>query len=406
MKFKYAAVMLALSAFQCAQASVTLRVADGAQQQDVTLAGSFISVTAGQERTVYDFQQRRRIAIDVAARTYVSYALSDTLKTRWKKLNAQKTTTDLEHAYSLAHGAAISIEESAAGDLREFSSGGVKLAAWSTRGVKVDPADAAQFAQLLRYTRGGHPQLLAKLSQESLIPERLVLYLRTAEGSRTVNLSITAVQPAVRPAYDLNGYAHRRSKDGVDAVLDWIGAATPEQVAAWRAAHPCVLPATIEPGGGADYILAEGECVGMNEGKDTKPTTKTNKALAQALAKDPTSMLFFNATLEPGRSPEGDLKAVAELRAAAPRRIAIVNIFEAGYRARQGQVKEGVQLLVQALQANPLYAPAYKELAELLEQQGDVARAALAQEAYDRLMPYLDDPRRKQKTTEHNPEYF
>ncbi|MYM75120.1 hypothetical protein GTP56_23400 [Duganella sp. FT134W] len=55
-------------------------------------------------------------------------------------------------------------EEKTDGEQRVFYVDGVRLAAWSAAGAKVSATDAAQFTRFMRYVPGGHPQLLERLA--------------------------------------------------------------------------------------------------------------------------------------------------------------------------------------------------------------------------------------------------
>lgn len=165
-----------------AYAAVTLHVTSGSTQADVTLADTYIAVQSPKVRTIYDFSARRRIEIDLAARTYVDFSLFDTLGFRVMEMENRKVlngalasvkldaalgrTVDIENELAVTKDKASVIDEKTDGDMLRFSSGGMELASWSKSGAKVDAADAARFAQFVRYTQGGHPQLLEKLAKK------------------------------------------------------------------------------------------------------------------------------------------------------------------------------------------------------------------------------------------------
>lgn len=379
-------LMLGIAVGMQAQAAVALRVTDGVRQQEVVLADQYISVTDGAVRTVYDFQARRRIVIDVASRTYVDYSLFDTVYARALARSEEEQSDAV-------------VDERGVDDQREFASGGVKLLAWSTRGVKVAAADAARFAQFLLHTQGGHPRLLARLGGEGVIPECVALYL----PDRTVRLSITAPKPAPPGAYDLQGYAPRAAQQGLDAVLDRIAAATPAQLAAWHAEHRC------EAGSGtADFLLAEAECMAMT---GAEPRYKTDRALQATLAQDATAQLFYTVVGGGGRARHAQaLTGLDQLRALAPRRGTVLKMFEAGHRDKLGQGAASLQLMTEALQENPLLAPAYGQLGDLLRKQRDIPRAWRCWEGSRRI--WAESPagreltRREAQLIEDYPEYF
>jgi hypothetical protein len=396
--------LLALAVSPLAQAAATLHVSsamqDRTRQMDVTLADSYLAIDTEQGRMLYDFQSRRRYAINTPAKQYVEYSLFDTVGFRVVEmsnrdqlrgaLDAAKVNTpvmikaDHENQLSVLSGTPEAMEEKEEGGQRVFYVDGVKLAAWSTSGAKVAATDAAQFARFLRYAQAGHPQVLDKLAKGGMIPDHLTFFV---SGGRDMNLTMTQVRSAQPPAYDLKSYQREISKSGVDALFDRIAALTQQQLTALRAEHACDAATDFSEPAILDTMLGQMECA-LSTGAPLSLTDEQK----QAVAASPTLALMF-AAINPAKANEmeGSLKTLVALRPKAPRKAYMLKLFEANNRVRldRQQGKESAALLVEVLQANPMLAGAYKDLGDMLLMQYDSARAWRSWDAGRRVAPTL-----------------
>ncbi|TFW15542.1 hypothetical protein [Duganella callida] len=380
--------------------------ADRTVEMDVTLGDTYIQIDSDHGRMIYDFQSRRRYAVDPAAKIYVEYSLYDLVGFRVMEMKNRETlqqalaaakvsdrpmvTADLENQLSIFKDGPSQVEEKTAGGMHEFSIGGARLASWSEGGTKVSAADAARFAQFLRYAEAGHPQLLERLAQGGMIPERLALYLNGLGPVGTVTLRFSAVLPAQSPAYDLKPYRREAASGGIDGLLDRIAAMTPEQLAAFRAQHPCETSDSGDDFSAArvvETMLGRLECA-LSTGTPLSLTPEQKEAVG---ASAPLGLLF--ASLNPSKQDEyaNSIKTLQALREQAPRKAYVLKVFEANNRARMGQVKEAQQLFVEALEANPALAGAYKDLGDVLLMQYDSPRAWRCWDAGRRLAPSLSN---------------
>ncbi|WP_090320661.1 hypothetical protein [Duganella sp. CF517] len=403
----------ALSAGHCAFAAVTLQVtasahteaakgvtnppADSRQVMDVTLSDDYTAVKMPKVELIYDFKSRRYRVLDTVNKVYVDYSLYSFAGFRAMELKNRENVNamlakakidtplsrqvDREHELSVADGEAVKIDESAGDGMLEFSSEGRKLASWSKAGAKVGAADAARFAQFLRYTQAGHPQLLARLAGDGVIPGRLTFIVNTGVGVRTVSISVADVKSARPPAYDLKGYTPRAARPGdavgglageLDIMLDRMAALTPERIAALRAAHPCDTAADYRDDQLLDTMLGRTECV-LATGEPMLPFTP---AQLEKMREDPAVALMLAAVSPKNKEEyEGAVKTLAELRKQAPRKAYVLKLLEANNRLRLGQRKESLRLFGEVLEANPVLGGAYKDLGDLLLLTGDSPRA-------------------------------
>jgi len=425
-------ILLALMAWAVApqvQAAITLHVSSSTTarasttQMDVTLADSYMAIDTAQGRLVYDFASRRRYAINTAAGEFVEYSLFDTLGFRViemhnrdvlrgamaaikvdTKVGAALTSKPLqENELSVLSDAPEQVEEKTEGDQRMFTIGGEKLATWSVSGAKVPAADAAQFARFMRYAQGGHPQLLGILAKGGVIPDRMTLSI---SGGRDVSLVITQVRSAQPSAYDLKPYKREISTDGIDALFDRIIAATPQQLDALRAEHPCDTAEDFSAAQALDTMLGKMECM-----LSTGATVALTEEQKQAASEAPSLPLLFAAINPEKPEQAGDaVKTLVALRQQAPRKAYLLKVFEANLRVRLKQLKEAEALFVEALQANPVLAGAYKDLGDLLLMQYDSVHAWRSWDAGRRVSPALPnfEPLKKFEADllAQHPEYF
>ena len=395
----------ALAASHAALAAVTLQVtssvhtdaakgvanppADTRQVMDVTLSDDYTAVKMPKVELIYDFKSRRYFVLDTVNKVYVDYSLYSIAGFRTMELKNRENINamlakakidtplsrqvDREQELSVAGDDAVKIDESAGDGTLEFSSEGRKLASWSKAGARVGEADAARFAQFLRYTQAGHPQMLARLARDGVIPGRLTFTVNTGVGVRTVTIGVAEVKSARPPAYDLKGYAPRVAQTGeLDIMLDRMASLTPERLAALRAAHPCDTAADYRDDQLLDTMLGRTECV-LATGEPMLPFTP---AQLEKMREDPAVALML-ASVSPKNKEEyeGAVKTLAELRKQAPRKAHVLKLLEANNRLRLGQRKESLQLFGEVLEANPVLGGAYKDLGDLLLLTGDSPRA-------------------------------
>lgn len=412
-------ILLALMALFVApqvHAAITLHVsssirAAGTTQMDVTLADSYMAVDTAKGRLVYDFASRRRYAINTASGEFVEYSLFDTVGFRVMEMHNRDVLRGVvpagkalqENELSVLSGAPEQVEEKTEGAERVFSIGGEKLATWSISGAKVPAADAAQFARFMRYAQGGHPQLLERLAKGGVIPDRITLFIG---GGRDVSLAITQVHSAQPPAYDLKPYRREISKDGIDALLDRIASASPQQLDALRAQYPCDSAEDFSAAQALDTLLGKMECM-LSTGAPVSLTPEQKEAAGASPA---LSLLF--AAVSPRKQEEmaDSLKTLVALRQQAPRKAYLLKVFEANNRARLNQIKEAQTLFVEALQANPMLAGAYKDLGDVLLMQYDSVHAWRSWDAGRRVSPALPNFEAVNKfeadLLAQHPEYF
>jgi hypothetical protein len=430
-------VVLAALMLSQAHAAVTLHVsavlhhesagADGklppdrAQQMDVTLDKDYIQVDSGALRTVFDFKQRARYVISPSAKAYTRYSLYDGVGFRVVELEnrehvqaalvAAKPDTppldaQVESELSLLRKGPIAIDEKTENGMHEFSAGGDKLGRWTDSGAKVSNADAARFAQFMRYAEGGHPQLLDKLAKGAVIPDNLTIFVRDLVSRRVLHLTINDVRTVPSRPYDIKGYKPDVSGSGIDLLLDRMAAMTDKQLAELRAAHPCDTAADFSEDQVLDTMLGQMEC-SLATGKQLALTEEQKKQAGESASMQ---LLFMALNPTAKNQYEDSVKTLIALRDKAPRKAYMLKLFEANNHIRLGQAKEARALFIEVLEANPVLAAAYKDMGDLMMMQYDSPRAWRCWDIGRRIAPGLSnfEPINKfeAKLLAEHPEYF
>jgi hypothetical protein len=102
--------------------------------------------------------------------------------------------------------------------------------------------------------------------------------------------------------------------------------------------------------------------------------------------------------------------AFVELRAAAGSRAHVLKTFESGSRRALGETAAAHQLMIEALEANPFLAVAYKDVGDLFLQEYDMRRAWRCWEAARKIAPRHPTlsacAALEQRLSDEHPEYF
>jgi hypothetical protein len=358
---------------------------------ELTLAPQYIAMKSATEQTIFDFKTRKRIVMDLATKQYVNYSLYDAVGFRAYELKnrqmlggalaaAQITATpmagvDSEHILSVASPTPTKFEESVDGGALVFSHTQRTLARWSKSGTAVSDSELERFTKFVRYTQGGHPQLLARLASGTVIPDQLVLTFTEVWGTRTHLISVKDVRRKEDDVYDLRGYTLRKngvSGGDVDAVLDRAANLSPQAIQAALVDHRAGMASALQNGQYLDALLGSLEWSLMT-GQPLPPFT--TEQLAQ-IRTDASAQLLMRAL--GAKTRDEFVQAVpilVELRSKSLLKPHVLKIFEANNRLQLQQPAAARVLFVEALQANLLVAGAYKDLGDLLLMGYDMPRA-------------------------------
>lgn len=394
---------------------------DEIKQYKVVLGERYISVSTAGESTIYDFASRRRYQIDLASATYVDYSLFDVAGFRKSELSNREGIAKMlrmaeavpvfdpvfdEHNLSLAAPGRTLSESKEAGAI-VLAVDGNPLAHIPPGGTSIGASDAAQFERMLRYSFGGHPLVLARLSRDKRVPAGFVMHHKRIGYSEARTYTIGALRHSAPASYDLKPYTPGTVRGNeIDQLLDKAQANAGPPSAATRQAFEAEIAQAFAEKRAFDGMLSMSEWSFVG-GEPMKPSAQQ----VAMLRADPATQAYMGAMRD--KSKAGLKAAIArmqELRKASTRKQHIVMLFEANLRGQLGDVNGALPLYVSVLRANPALAGAYKDMGDALYRGYDMARAWRSWDAGRRMAPALglfkQVNQHEQILLREHPEYF
>lgn len=395
---------------------------------DATLGDTWMIVRNGAHTSFFDFERRRHVEIDEPTHTRIDFSLYDAAGFRVMELanrrnlarmmaaakitqaQAQFDPVDVEHILSIQDKPGSPLTVAAEGRDTVFLNGTRLLARENTQATPVPPAQARMFAQLIRYTWGGHPQILAALAQANAIPATLTL--TTVNGvTTTTAIKVSSVRPSSTGPIDVAAIAPRpdaAAQTPVDHILARGDAITAADVAAARQRTHDRTVAAFQDKRMLDAWLGILEWM-LTTGEAPPALDATQKA---ALTSDP-SVITLNAALAPHPDKTDMQHAIEQLDALRPHAQSqgyMLDLFIANDRASLGDRKTARDGLVAVLQAHPFIAGAYKDLGDNLLMSYDASNAWRCWDLGRRIAPGYQnfkavDQFEASLATQH-PEYF
>jgi hypothetical protein len=345
----------------------------------VTLGHQFLSTEAKGTRTIYDFERNRIRRLDLQNRTFVDDSLYTDIAFRvlefhnrmvlgkaLRAANVKGASFDnvalVENLFSLLDDDSNSlIDPVRIGAGTEYRSEKQTLLSVSDRVLDL-PADyRSEYWRFFRYYAGGHPKILASLLPLKGVPEKTTIVLSNMKiETRTMTLqklAMTADTP-----YSLEGFTLTMPDREPYTTLKLLSADAPHELQARVAAALQDRDSAYAKGKYLDAYLASIEIYLSTGQMDTEwlraASTQINAdaqvlKVGRALGKH-----------EPSESPRiaDDLAAVRSL---APAHVDVVDIFEGNTRLGiSDQGKQGEELLLTALRADPYITGAWHDLAD------------------------------------------
>ncbi|HEY8050421.1 MAG TPA: hypothetical protein VIE63_14700 [Ramlibacter sp.] len=364
--------------------------ADRHTTMNASLGPGVMVVRSGATYAVYDFARRKRVLVDTANRQRVEFSLYDIVGFRAAelrnremmakalaaaKINAPAASkVDAENALSIQDGPPEPLQAHVDGADEVFEVGGQTVFRRSTDAMPVDKADARAFAQFMRYCVGGHPQVLARLTDTASVSRHYVLTTHTV-GTTTEDIVVRSVKTI--PAVNLPDVADvplRKPSapglDTVDQVLDRAAALTLTDRAIAIERNQKELDAALRDGRGLDAYLRLAEA-GLITGQAPRIAPE-QIAMVQADA----NVKLLAPALAPRSKEEAAhaIGAIAQVRGATSMGY-MLDIFEANDRARAGDGLAALKMMLRVLETHPAIASAYKDLGDFLYLRFDMPRA-------------------------------
>ena len=345
----------------------------------VVLGHQFLSTEAKGRRTIYDFERRRILRLDLQAKTFEDDSLFSDIgfrvlefynriglgsMLRSAKVTGPSSDTALvEHLFSLTDGKNNSVI-----DISKTHEGTTvyrwqqqTLLTVSDRTRKLPTDYQAEYWRFFRYYAGGHPKILDSMALIKGAPEKttIVLYNFKTE-TRTMTLNGIASSPDA--PYSLDGFVSKMPDREPYESLSMVGADAPQALQARVAAALKDRDTAFAQGRYLDAFLANDEA-SLSTGDANMDWLRSVKdkmngdaqvlKLAGALAK-------HDSTQAPRIAED-----LASLRALSPTYADVLDIFEGNTRLELRQAAQGEQLLLAAVKQDPYLTGAWHDLADM-----------------------------------------
>ncbi len=392
-------------------------------EESVILADGTIARKTDKSEAVLDFKKRRLYIINLDTKTYINESLYSTAGFRVLEFQSRESqrkaiasaavaatlpsTLDSEHALSLLMGGTAQIAGKKENGKVIFSDGTREMAHWSEQGIDASPADVAAFVQFLRYSEGGHPQILAELASRHSVPGEISLSFKQPFGVTTKVLSISGGKTVDWNADYLAGMKPESSgANSVDTMLDQGTRLNHDDALAAQQKNREVTAKAIADKRLLDVLLGTVE-YRLITGETSPPL---GSELIESINHD-VPCKRFEVAIQAKTKAELDaaVKTLVDLRAGSTSGLPILRLYEADARMHLGD-NMALQMYGEVLQANPGIATAYKDLGDLFILKYDTPRAWRAWDIGRQLAPKLpefvpvDDF--EQRLVKDHPEYF
>lgn len=375
------------------------------QDSDVVLGPHYLSVRDGKTLSVLDFAARRRHVIDLAASTYASYSLFDVAGFRHVEIAHRKGIAGVLEAGGphrhvtppvyLEQALSVPAARRRGALVPQILDGAVlwsldaqPLLRLGIAGRPASDAEAAAFAQYLRYTWGAHPLVLKLLADGKRIPADFTLHYQDVGGSVTRHFRVSAMTAGAPVIYTLAAYRPRA-----------LAADAPElervlaQAALLPPPGPQVHPALRAE---AEKLFAEEKpfdaFLAMLEDHFSTGALVEKLTPAQQLAMQQCEPIHELTRALLAKDQEGiraALATVQELREKTGMEQPVLALFEGNLRAKLGQRQAAMALYLQVLQAKPHMAAVYQDLGDALLAQFDAPNAWRSWDAGRAMAPSL-----------------
>ena len=371
---------------------------------DATLGDTWMIVRSGAHTSFFDFDRRRHVEIDEAAHTRIDFSLYDAAGFRVMELanrqnlakmmaaakitqaQAQFDPVDVEHILAIQDKPGNPLKVAADGSDTVFLNGTRVLARESRYATPVPPAQVRMFSQLIRYTWGGHPQILAALARANAIPANLTL--TTVNGvTTTTAIRVTSLRTSKTGPIDVAAIAPQpeaAATTPVDRILARGDAFTAADVAAARQRVRDQIAAALADKRSLDAYLGVIELMLTTGEAFTLDATQKAQLMA-----DP-SVVALGPLLGPHPDKADMQHAIDQLDALRPHAQSqgyMLDLFIANDRASLGERKNALDGLVAVMQAHPFIAGAYKDLGDNLLMSYDASNAWRCWDLGRRLAP-------------------
>jgi len=399
--------------------------ADANHTLAVTLAGDTLQIDDPDTETRYDFKKARIDALDKSKKTYDEVSLYTVVgfdaaefanrMMLGRALAAGKIKDNpmapalTENLMSMSDPAnATVIGRNVKGDEINYSWNGQPLMTVSQKTRELSPAVFTQYLRFLRYSTGGHPQILSAIERGNGVPERLTV-VRSNVGVETRTLTLRGIDERPDSPFSLDGYT-RHPPDGEPfTTLRRLSASS----AADFEAHAGVLrherDAAVADGRIFDAMLAN-FAAGLSTGDQSEATAWVAAHRDQINANADAQSLVRNLNPKDANTAKVAADTLEKMKRSAGPHSYVLNIFEGNIRFGLHQGARAIDLFLAALAAEPTITGAWVDLGNMYYSAFRADAAWACWDAARSLRPahymlkQVDDLERKLRTD--HPEFF
>ena len=353
----------------------------------LTLGTHWVQWDSGTDRGVYDFAKRIVITVDPQAHRLVEDSLYAVVSSRAAELenrrmmsnsvaSAQPEDSPLlptlaEHELALRGDTqrASGIERKGGDGEQRYLWGKKELFAYSTKLLPLPPADRDLYIRYVRYTVGGHPEILADLQKLDGIPKWL-RYRDPANGNAQ-QLAVLESRRAPDGPYSLPALEKATLKNpAAAAAAAAVAASTPDSRAIAVARILTQANEAADAGKPLQAMLGYLERRLMIDGEMPPDFTKR----AEVIVRDENVRALLGAfQAENEIQAKACIATLVGLAHLAGDKAYVVGIFRANMEIRLGNAETATGLLVAALTKNPFITGVWKDLGDSLDTGFDSA---------------------------------
>lgn len=401
--------------------------ADANYPLTVTLSGDTLLVDEPDGLTRYDFKNSRIVRLDQGKRkyeesslyTFIGFNVEEFVNRMMlgRALSAGQVKDNpmapalTENLMSLAYpdpAHATVIDHITKDGETTYTWNGQRLMSVSQKTRELPPAVMKQYLRFLRYSTGGHPQILAAIEQGGAVPERLTV-VRSNMNVETRTLALRSIDERPDSPLSLEGYARDIPEGEPFTTLKRISTSSPADVEA----HAIVLRQE------RDTAMADGHVFDAMLANMTAMLSTGDQTDANTWAAAHRDVISVDAnihslaqSLEPKDAASAKLAAttLAKLKQSAGPHAYVINTWESNVSLGLGQSGKAIDQMLTALAADPLIVGAWVDLGNYYygAYRADAAWAcwdeARALRPTHYMLKVVDDIERKLRTD--HPEFF
>jgi hypothetical protein len=378
-------------------------------------------------RTIYDFEKKRIFTVDDQKKQYQDNSLYSDLGFRVYELKNREFLGNImqkagvagnpmsaavsEHLFSLEiKDVKTKIEEAKHNGNLTFSADGKPLMTISEDGEAVGRDELSRFLRFVRYTYGGHPAILRRISALGKIPGKITIN-RYNMAAEIMTLTLISDQTGPDAPYSLTGSEEKLdSASAEDALARTMLRIKKEPPELYRKQSDETLLNASKAFEKKQYLTSMLSYLEYSL-QTGSPLPESFQARREAIQNDVSVREFF-AVLTPNSKEEAEkaLPVYEKLRGKEKTKNHVLMIFEANIRSSLGQEEKAEKLFLQVLKQNPYITGVYKDLGDIYFNRYLTPKAWQCWDLGRRLAPEFKNfkpiDELEKKLAQEHPEYF